>query len=106
MSFSVNVLAGIAIELQSGIGHADRFQRLITTCVRCWSVTLQRCCATRRGNLSRWRLMAWPRMCWGGALRWKGTRGWRRLPAPGMWCVPCDSALPDPYDGLIPARRV
>ncbi len=31
MSFSLNVLAGIAIELQSGIGHADRFQRLITT---------------------------------------------------------------------------
>ena len=31
MSFSVDVLAGIAIELQSGIGHQDRFQRLITT---------------------------------------------------------------------------
>lgn len=31
MSFSVEVLAGIAIELQRGIGHQDRFQRLITT---------------------------------------------------------------------------
>lgn len=31
MSFSVNLLAKIAIELQSGIGHKDRFQRLITT---------------------------------------------------------------------------
>ena len=29
MSFSVDVLAGIAIELKSGIGHQDRFQRLI-----------------------------------------------------------------------------
>lgn len=31
MSFSVDVLAGIAIELQRGVGHQDRFQRLITT---------------------------------------------------------------------------
>ena len=31
MSFSVDVLANIAIELQRGIGHQDRFQRLITT---------------------------------------------------------------------------
>ena len=33
MSFSVDVLANIAIELQRGIGHQDRFQRLITVCV-------------------------------------------------------------------------
>ncbi|WP_460997182.1 hypothetical protein, partial [Staphylococcus aureus] len=31
MSFSVDVLANIAIELQRGIGHQDRFQRQITT---------------------------------------------------------------------------
>lgn len=31
MSFSVDVLAKIAIELQTGIGHQDRFQRLIST---------------------------------------------------------------------------
>ncbi len=31
MSFAVDVLANIAIELQRGIGHQDRFQRLITT---------------------------------------------------------------------------
>lgn len=31
MSFSVQELAKIAIELQSDIGHADRFARLIAT---------------------------------------------------------------------------
>lgn len=31
MSFSVDELARIAIDLQSDIGHTDRFSRLITT---------------------------------------------------------------------------
>jgi anaerobic nitric oxide reductase transcription regulator len=31
MSFSLQVLAKIAIDLQSDIGHADRFSRLIAT---------------------------------------------------------------------------
>ena len=31
MSLSVNLLATIAIELQQGISHQDRFQRLIST---------------------------------------------------------------------------
>ncbi|STW05146.1 anaerobic nitric oxide reductase transcription regulator NorR [Klebsiella grimontii] len=31
MSFSVEALAKIAIDLQSDLGHADRFSRLITT---------------------------------------------------------------------------
>ncbi len=30
MRFSVDVLANNAIELQRGLGHQDRFQRLIT----------------------------------------------------------------------------
>ena len=38
MSFSVEVLAGIAIELQSGVGHQDRFQRLITTLRWLWTM--------------------------------------------------------------------
>lgn len=83
MSFSVDVLAGIAIELQSGIGHQDRFQRLITTL----RAMRRRCCAMRGGSLFRWRSTVWRRMYWAGALLWKGIRDWKPLPVPGMWCV-------------------
>jgi anaerobic nitric oxide reductase transcription regulator len=105
MSFSVEALAKIAIDLQSDIGHADRFSRLITTLRQILGCDARRCCATRRISLCRWRSMAWRRMCLAGALPWKATRGWRRLPARGMVRFPADSDLPDPYDGLIPGQE-
>ncbi|STG49644.1 putative two-component transcriptional regulator [Escherichia coli] len=87
MSFSVDVLANIAIELQRGIGHQDRFQRLITTLRQCWSAMRLRCYVTTRGSLFRLPSTDWRRMYSVDALRWKVIHGWKRLPAPGTWCA-------------------
>jgi anaerobic nitric oxide reductase transcription regulator len=105
MSFSVDVLAKIAIDLQSDIGHQDRFQRLITTLRQVLAAMPRRCCATRRGSLCRWRSTAWRRTCSGGALPWKATRGWRRLPARGRGALPGGQRSARPYDGLIPGQE-
>lgn len=86
MSFSVEVLAGIAIELQRGIGHQDRFQRLITT-LRQVLATPRRCCVMNHDNLFHWRLMAWRRTSSADVLPWKGIRAWKPSPARGTWCV-------------------
>ncbi len=88
MSFSVDELARIAIDLQSDIGHTDRFSRLITTLRQILAAMPRRYCAMRRISLCRWRSMAWRRMCSVGALPWKDTRGWRRLRAPGCGALP------------------
>jgi anaerobic nitric oxide reductase transcription regulator len=105
MSFSVDVLAKIAIELQTGIGHQDRFQRLISTLRTCWRAMPRRCCATKGGSLFRWLSTAWRRMCSGGALPWKAIRVETIARAGDVVRFPADSDLPDPYDGLIPGRR-
>lgn len=62
MSFSVDVLANIAIELQRGIGHQDRFQRLITTLRQVLEVMRLRCYVTIRGSLFRLPSTVWQRM--------------------------------------------
>lgn len=87
MSFSVDVLANIAIELQRGIGHQDRFQRLITTLRQVLGAMRLHCCVTTRGSLFRLPSTGWQRMYSVDALRWKGIHGWKRLPAPGTWCA-------------------
>lgn len=87
MSFSVDVLANIAIELQRGIGHQDRFQRLITTLrqvLECDASALLRYDSRQFIPLA---IDGWRRMYSVDALRWKGIHGWKRLPAPGTWCA-------------------
>ena len=106
MSFSLNVLAGIAIELQSGIGHADRFQRLITTLrqvLECDASALLRYDARQFTPLAidglaqdvlgrRFTLEGHPRL---EAIARAGD----------VVRFPADSDLPDPYDGLIPGQE-
>lgn len=103
MSFSVEVLAGIAIELQRGIGHQDRFQRLITT--------LRQVLACDASALLRYESRQFiPLAIDGLAQDVLGRRftleGHPRLEAIAragdVVRFPADSDLPDPYDGLIP----
>ena len=87
MSFSVDVLANIAIELQRGIGHQDRFQRLITTLrqvLECDASALLRYDSRQFIPLA---IDGLAKLTPVDALRWKGIHGWKRLPAPGMWCA-------------------
>lgn len=106
MSFSLNVLAGIAIELQSGIGHADRFQRLIAT--------LRQVLACDASALLRYEARQFiPLAIDGLAQDVLGRRftleGHPRLEAIAragdVVRFPADSDLPDPYDGLIPGQE-
>lgn len=106
MSFSVDVLAGIAIELQSGIGHQDRFQRLITT--------LRQVLECDASALLRYEGRQFiPLAIDGLAQDVLGRRftleGHPRLEAIAragdVVRFPADSDLPDPYDGLIPDQE-
>lgn len=106
MSFSVEVLAGIAIELQRGIGHQDRFQRLITT--------LRQVLACDASALLRYESRQFiPLAIDGLAQDVLGRRftleGHPRLEAIAragdVVRFPADSDLPDPYDGLIPGQE-
>jgi anaerobic nitric oxide reductase transcription regulator len=106
MSFSVDVLAGIAIELQSGIGHADRFQRLITT--------LRQVLACDASALLRYASGQFIPLAIDGLApdvlgRRFALEGHPRLEAIAragdVVRFPADSALPDPYDGLIPGQE-
>lgn len=106
MSFSVDVLAGIAIELQSGIGHQDRFQRLITT--------LRQVLECDASALLRYESRQFiPLAIDGLAQDVLGRRftleGHPRLEAIAragdVVRFPADSDLPDPYDGLIPGQE-
>ncbi|MEB4674285.1 nitric oxide reductase transcriptional regulator NorR [Enterobacteriaceae bacterium G50] len=106
MSFSVDVLAGIAIQLQSGVGHQDRFQRLITTLrqvLECDASALLRYDARQFIPLAidglaqdvlgrRFTLEGHPRL---EAIARAGD----------VVRFPADSDLPDPYDGLIPGQE-
>lgn len=87
MSFSVEVLAGIAIELQRGIGHQDRFQRLITT--------LRQVLACDASALLRYESRQFIPLAIDGLAQdvlgrrftLEGIRAWRPSPARGTWCV-------------------
>ena len=84
MSFSVDVLANIAIELQRGIGHQDRFQRLITTLRQVLECDAS---ALLRYDSRQFIPLAIDGMYSVDALRWKVIHGWKRLPARVMWCA-------------------
>ncbi len=83
MSFSVDVLANIAIELQRGIGHQDRFQRLITT--------LRQVLECDASALLRYDSRQFIPLAIDGlakdVLGRRGIHGLKRLPAPGTWCA-------------------
>ncbi len=105
MSFSVEVLAGIAIELQRGIGHQDRFQRLITT--------LRQVLACDASALLRYESRQFIPLAIDGSAQdvlgrrftWKGIRARSHRPRGDVVRFPADSDLPDPYDGLIPGQE-
>lgn len=78
MSFSVDVLANIAIELQRGIGHQDRFQRLITTLRQVLECDASALLRYDSRQLFRLPSTDWQRMYSVDALPWKGIRGWKR----------------------------
>ena len=93
MSFSVDVLAKIAIELQTGIGHQDRFQRLISTLRHVLACDASALLRYEDGSLFRWPSTAWRRTCSGGALPLKAIRVWKLSPARVTWCVSRRTAI-------------
>lgn len=106
MSFSTEALANIAIELQSDIGHPDRFSRLITT--------LRQLLGCDASALLRYEAHQFiPLAIDGLAKDVLGRRfaleGHPRLEAIAragdVVRFPADSDLPDPYDGLIPGQE-
>jgi len=106
MSFSTEALANIAIELQSDIGHPDRFSRLITT--------LRQLLGCDASALLRYEAHQFiPLAIDGLAQDVLGRRfsleGHPRLEAIAragdIVRFPADSTLPDPYDGLIPGQE-
>ncbi|EHC46532.1 Nitrogen regulation protein NR1 [Salmonella enterica subsp. enterica serovar Give str. S5-487] len=119
MSFSVEVLAGIAIELQRGIGHQDRFQRLITTLrqvLACDASALLRYESRQFIPLAidglaqdvlgrRFTLEGHPRLEAIARAAPRGGRGAFSGRAGDVVRFPADSDLPDPYDGLIPGQE-
>jgi len=106
MSFSVEVLAGIAIELQSGVGHQDRFQRLITT--------LRQVLGCDASALLRYEARQFIPLAIDGLARDVLGRRFTLEGHPRLEAIaragdvvrfPADSDLPDPYDGLIPGNE-
>ena len=106
MSFSVEALARIAIDLQSDIGHVDRFSRLIAT--------LRQILGCDASALLRYEAHQFvPLAIDGLAQDVLGRRfaldGHPRLEAIAragdVVRFPADSDLPDPYDGLIPSQE-
>ena len=106
MSFSVNVLAQIAIELQSGIEHQDRFQRLITTLRQSLKCDA---CALLRYESGQFIPLAIDGLMSDVLGRRFLLEGHPRLEAIAragdIVRFPADSELPDPYDGLIPDHQ-
>ncbi|VFS81837.1 Anaerobic nitric oxide reductase transcription regulator norR [Raoultella terrigena] len=106
MSFSVEALAKIAIDLQSDIGHADRFPRLITT--------LRQILGCDASALLRYEAHQFVPLAIDGLAqdvlgRRFSLEGHPRLEAIAragdVVRFPADSDLPDPYDGLIPGQE-
>nr|WP_318383727.1 nitric oxide reductase transcriptional regulator NorR [uncultured Enterobacter sp.] len=106
MRFSVEVLAGIAIELQSGVGHQDRFQRLIAT--------LRQVLGCDASALLRYDDRQFIPLAIDGLARDVLGRRFTLEGHPRLEAIaragdvvrfPADSDLPDPYDGLIPGQE-
>ncbi|WP_347253436.1 nitric oxide reductase transcriptional regulator NorR [Leminorella grimontii] len=106
MSFSVNALAKIAIELQSNVGHQDRFQRLITT--------LRQILGCDASALLRYEDRQFIPLAIDGLAKDVLGRRFIIEQHPRLEAIaragdvvrfPSDSDLPDPYDGLIPAQE-
>ena len=106
MSFSVEALAKIAIDLQSDLGHADRFSRLITT--------LRQILGCDASALLRYEAHQFVPLAIDGLAqdvlgRRFALEGHPRLEAIAragdVVRFPADSSLPDPYDGLIPGQE-
>ncbi|OAT51357.1 nitric oxide reductase transcriptional regulator NorR [Providencia heimbachae] len=106
MGFSVDILAGIAIELQSGIEHQDRFQRLITTLRQTLKCDA---CALLRYESGQFIPLAIDGLVPDVLGRRFLLEGHPRLEAIAragdVVRFPADSQLPDPYDGLIPNHQ-
>ncbi|VFT76588.1 anaerobic nitric oxide reductase transcription regulator NorR [Klebsiella aerogenes] len=64
MSFSVDELARIAIDLQSDIGHTDRFSRLITTLRQILAAMPRALLRYEAHQFVRWRSMAGAGCAW------------------------------------------
>lgn len=106
MSFTVEALAKIAIDLQSDLGHADRFSRLITT--------LRQILGCDASALLRYEAHQFVPLAIDGLAqdvlgRRFALEGHPRLEAIAragdVVRFPADSSLPDPYDGLIPGQE-
>ncbi|ENU1226673.1 MULTISPECIES: nitric oxide reductase transcriptional regulator NorR [Providencia] len=106
MGFSVEALAKIAIELQDGMGHADRFQRLITTLRQSLGCDA---CALLRYESGQFIPLAIDGLMADVLGRRFSLAGHPRLEAIAragdVVRFPADSQLPDPYDGLIPHHQ-
>lgn len=83
MSFSVEVLAGIAIELQRGIGHQDRFQRLITTLRQVLACDASALLRYESRQFIPLAIDGWRRTSSADVLPWKGIRARKPSPARG-----------------------
>lgn len=93
MSFSVDVLAKIAIELQTGIGHQDRFQRLISTLrhvLDCDASALLRYEGRQFIPLA---IDGLAKDVLGRRFTWRATRVWKPSPARVTWCVSRQTAI-------------
>ncbi|HHG8775197.1 TPA: nitric oxide reductase transcriptional regulator NorR [Raoultella planticola] len=106
MSFSVDVLAKIAIDLQSDIGHADRFSRLIATLRQALGCDAS---ALLRYDARQFVPLAIDGLAQDVLGRRFALEGHPRLEAIAragdVVRFPADSDLPDPYDGLIPGQE-
>jgi len=106
MSLSVESLARIAIELQSGISHQDRFQRLINT--------LRQLLGCDASALLRYEQRLFRPLAIDGLAPDVLGRRFSLDAHPRLEAIaragdvvrfPAESHLPDPYDGLIPNRQ-
>jgi anaerobic nitric oxide reductase transcription regulator len=106
MSFSTEALAKIAIELQSDIGHTDRFSRLI--------ITLRELLGCDASALLRYEAHQFIPLAIDGLAKDVLGRRFALQAHPRLEAIaragdivrfPADSTLPDPYDGLIPGQE-
>ncbi|SFO07875.1 nitric oxide reductase transcriptional regulator NorR [Xenorhabdus japonica] len=106
MRFSVDVLAKIAIELQTGIGHQDRFQRLISVLrhvLQCDASALLRYEGRQFIPLA---IDGLAQDVLGRRFNLEGHPRLETIARAGdVVRFPADSTLPDPYDGLISGQE-
>ncbi len=82
----MEVLAGIAIELQRGIGHQDRFQRLITTLRQVLACDASALLRYESRQFIPLAIDGWRRTSSADVLPWKGIRA-EAIARAGTWCV-------------------